>query len=286
MIPKVCGNKASNLFKLKQNGIRVPDGFLITSDALKKTFKLDHADFQNIEPSKEELKNIRHEIFNRDIKETQLISDIEKQLNRINIRNRNKSLIARSSGGAEDGDSLSFAGIFESVTIGFHIDSLIEGVKEVYSSAYADKAVSYARFFKAKKNLPIPYIQDMSILVQKLIGGTDIIGGVVFTKDPLGGKYGRVEISSCGPKSVVDGKDIQISGSFALDQGIISKDDLSKLSDLCNSEYQSQLLSKSLSEIVTKVQSLFTTNQDIEWIWDGGNIWILQTRSITEGVKK
>ena len=80
------GNKAARLGMMREKGLPVPRGFVVTPSAYAEEnghFKL----------------NPEHE------------GDFEKQLNRI----RGKKLAVRSSGLNEDGSDKSYAGVFESI---------------------------------------------------------------------------------------------------------------------------------------------------------------------------
>jgi pyruvate,water dikinase len=100
-----------------------------------------------------------------------------------------KQLVVRSSAVNEDGDQLSFAGIYDSYLGITNASELIAAVRQVWLSAFSSRAIVYRRQHELD-----PISVDMAVLVQEMIPTS--AAGVCFTRDPMTGSSNELVIHS------------------------------------------------------------------------------------------
>ncbi|WP_341737455.1 glycerol-3-phosphate acyltransferase [Microcoleus sp. CAWBG640] len=245
---KVCGDKAAKLSLLKRAKFNVPPGWIL----------LHSSGIGNRESGIGNLENSE----NLSIPNT-LIENLKSK-----IQNR---IIVRSSAVGEDGDISSAAGQYQTIGPVSTAAQLREAINCCRQSYWTSEAVAYRR----QRQLPDT---QMAVLIQPYIDGQ--VAGVMFTRNPLdGGSQVIIEALPGGAESVVGGQitpvhlEIDFSTSESLQASFI------KL------ENNSFIAHSIVAELVKQAQAIeeffHGIPQDIEWSWDGEQIWILQSRPIT-----
>lgn len=274
-----CGNKASVLWTLRRSALNVPAGFVITWPALRGVFSAVEPMLpSDTDPAEEELEAAVEIVRSTDLTETEMGRGVLEELSRLGV-GEDDNLIARSSSSSEDTSELAFPGVFLSKRVKGDPVDVLEGIREVYASRFSDNAIAYVLAVRRRLGLRISLIQNMAVLVQCYLKGH--LGGVVFTKDPLGSPYGRIEVTRGGSEPIVSGAQPEVSVLFRRDHGIVAADALERLADMCDSREVARDLSRQLDEAVVLTKSLCIGEQDIEWLWDGARVWIVQARPIT-----
>ena len=205
-VPSVGGKNASlgEMYrKLKDQGIKVPNGFATTAEAynyflestgLKKRIKeilkdLDTKDTRNLMVHG---KKVREEIL-----AVQLPNDLKKEITdaykRLSADNKVKSLdvAVRSSATAEDLPDASFAGQQETFLNIVGEKELLLAVKKCIASLFTNRAISY-REDKGFDHFSIA----LSVGVQKMVRSDLGSSGVMFTIDTESGFRNTVLINS------------------------------------------------------------------------------------------
>jgi pyruvate,water dikinase len=205
-VPSVGGKNASlgEMYrKLKDQGIKVPNGFATTAEAynyflestgLKKRIKeilkdLDTSDTRNLMAHG---KKVRAEIL-----AVQLPTDLKKEIatayKRLSAENNSKALdvAVRSSATAEDLPDASFAGQQETFLNIVGEKELLLAVKKCIASLFTDRAISY-REDKGFDHFSIA----LSVGVQKMVRSDLGSSGVMFTIDTESGFRNTVLINS------------------------------------------------------------------------------------------
>ncbi len=205
-VPSVGGKNASlgEMYrKLKDQGIKVPNGFATTAEAynyflestgLKQRIKdilkdLDTKDTRNLMAHG---KRVRAEIL-----AVQLPADFKKEIaaayKRLSAENNSKSLdvAVRSSATAEDLPDASFAGQQETFLNIVGEKELLLAVKKCIASLFTDRAISY-REDKGFDHFSIA----LSVGVQKMVRSDLGSSGVMFTIDTESGFRNTVLINS------------------------------------------------------------------------------------------
>ncbi|MGA7271427.1 MAG: PEP/pyruvate-binding domain-containing protein, partial [Acidimicrobiia bacterium] len=207
------GGKAQSLGRLKRSGFKVPDGFVVTPDAV-----LDSMDIQ------------------------------------AHVRAfRGERWAVRSSGAAEDGANESLAGRYLSI-LDVDSGSIPTAVGGVRESA------------RVKDDVTIP------VLTQVMID--PVCAGVAFTADPITGN--RDETIVVGARGVAErllsgetqGDEWRVAGARAKPvrqpEGVLDSK-----------------LVRRVARVAADIAREFDAPQDIEWAWDGKELWVIQARPIT-----
>lgn len=168
------------------------------------------------------------------------------------------ALVVRSSSTAEDGDTSSMAGLFESVLDVQGWSAFLEAVERVRRSA---------------GDAP------MAVLVQPML--RPVIGGVLFGADPVTGDTSRevVAVVEGGPDELVSGR---ATGTYH----VLNRH--GRLLDVRSGPGGATLTTeqrRGLHRLARRLEKQFGGPQDIEWAWDKARgLVLLQTRPITAGI--
>ena len=202
-VESVGGKNASlgEMISQLPHGVRVPTGFATTSFAFKQF--LSHADLagrinkllagldsNNLSQLSEVGHQIRQWILNQAFPKD-LEDAIKSQFIRLNQNSESGSYAVRSSATAEDLPDASFAGQQESFLNVEGIDHILIKVKEVFSSLYNDRAISY-RVHKGFAHADVALSAGIQRMVRSDLGAS----GVMFTIDTESGFHDVVFITS------------------------------------------------------------------------------------------
>ncbi len=314
------GGKNSSLGEmishLSDLGVSVPGGFATTADAfnrfLTETGLLDKIndelkalDVNDVNKLAATGKKIRGWIIDQD-----LPSDLEAQV-RQSFEEMSKgediSVAVRSSATAEDLPDASFAGQQETYLNIRGIDNVLIAIKEVFSSLYNDRAISY-RVHKGFEHQGVA----LSAGIQRMVRSETGAAGVMFTLDTESGfdqvvfitsSYGLGEMvvqGAVNPDEFYLSKRLLENGKPAVirrnigskhkkmiygDEGSTAKS--VKIVDVEKQERMQFSLSteelNSLAKQAMTIEKHYGQAMDIEWAKDGdtGEIFIVQARPET-----
>lgn len=169
----------------------------------------------------------------------------------------------RSSAVVEDGATASYAGQFETVLKVDGEEELFEAIAFCHDSKNAVRVQAYRRRMgdTAEPNL--------AVIVQRYIDAN--VSGVLFTRDPNDESRMVIELARGG--SVVAGNVVPERVTMPRTGESERK---TKTSDLIA---DSELAN--LADLALRIEKSFGDPCDIEWAWDGEQLWILQARPIT-----
>ena len=318
---KVGGKNASlgeMISQLSQKGIRVPNGFAITTAAFKEFIsfnlldkkiddilkRLDISDIKAASKSSTEIRSaIEQGCFPAEIEEAirKAYQQLEDQLSHpVNVA-------VRSSAVGEDSKDASFAGQQETYLHVNGIENVLIAIKKVFSSLYDERTLSY-RFDKGFSNMSL----SISVGIQQMVHADEGASGVMFTLDTESGFNDVILINaSYGLGEAV------VQGEVIPDEFYVHKKTLGKVKNsilsrtLGNKKYKATYskineVDKTLilSPVYEELQNIFSISDeevlelakygllieehyqqpmDIEWAKDGidGKIYILQARPET-----
>jgi pyruvate,water dikinase len=204
-IPFVGGKNASlgeMIRNLKSKGIKIPEGFAITSYAydyfvknagieekIREILKdLDTNIYENLATRGEK---IRHAIIEAEFPE-ELKKEIMKAYGKLEkVYGKNVDVAVRSSATAEDLPDASFAGQQETFLNITGEEALIIACKKCFASLFTNRAISY-RHDKGFDHFSV----KLSIGVQKMVRSDQGSSGVIFTIDTESGFKDAVLITS------------------------------------------------------------------------------------------
>jgi phosphohistidine swiveling domain-containing protein len=179
-------------------------------------------------------------------------------------------IILRSSAVAEDARAHSFAGIFESIRV-TRPDQLEPTLREVWSSAFAPRALAYAR------EAGVDGVPAMAIVVQRFLDADR--SGVMFTRFPRpgGGLQILVEHVAGGCEKLVKGEvtPARLWLGAAEDRAGWGEMFETQLGGL------HRRYAECLQQLAGRLEQEFGGPQDVEWVVHGGEVHVVQTRPIT-----
>ncbi len=200
-------------------------------------------------------------------------------------------LAVRSSAVDEDGADASFAGQHLTLLNVPSLDDVAAAVREVWWSANSDSAITY------RQRVGLFTRPSIGVVVQKLLDPET--AGVMFTKNPITGADERMIEASWGlGESVVAG--MVIPDNFRVDRsgrvlqrtpglkkiairslpsgGTVQEAVSPGLAEkLCLDDQQIEMLNR----LARRAEEVYGPARDIEWAFSGGELYLLQCRSIT-----
>lgn len=294
------GGKGANLGELsKIPGLRVPDGFCVTTVGFRQTVKnLDEFDsymnqLKNVKPN--EMGKIS--AISRQIRLLIENAPMDKELKnaitvQISLSGEDSAYAVRSSATSEDLPEASFAGQQDTFLNLHGKDSILTHIKKCWASLFTDRAVTY----RIKNGFDHESVL-LSVVVQKMV--LPDCSGIMFTADPITSNrkvlsidagYGLGEalvsgLTSADNYRVREGKILEknvrnqklaivadSNGGTVQRKIEIDKQGTQWLTD-------AQILELEL--IGRTIEKYFGCPQDIEWAVADGEFYILQSRPIT-----
>src|SRR5689334_1185887 len=182
----VVGGKGANLGELTRiEGIHVPDGFCISTEAFKGIIKerssinelLDQLSFLKVE-DRDKISELSGEI-RRVIEGIAIPQDIHEEITRhLRQLGEKNSYAVRSSATAEDLPTASFAGQQDTYLNIIGKEEILKHISKCWASLFTDRAVIYRlqNGFDHRK-------VHLSVVVQKMIFPD--VAGIMFTADPV-----------------------------------------------------------------------------------------------------
>ncbi|GAB4526322.1 MAG: glycerol-3-phosphate acyltransferase [Pleurocapsa sp.] len=254
---KKVGQKAANLSLLKRLGYPVPDGWVL--------------------PAGEDA--------------TALLNFLQPS--------ETEPLVVRSSAIGEDSETASAAGQYLSVLNITSTPALQTAILDCQASYFQDTARAYRQ--RNYGNARSDENQSMTVLIQKQIEGQ--YSGVAFSRDPIDPLNQGVAIEALPGKAtqVVSGKFNPQRYRIALSQGSSPNSDIAIAQNQINGENSRHSVTgngknnegdnsltipyhilESVALLAREMEDIFEgIPQDIEWTYDGEQLWVLQVRPIT-----
>jgi len=194
----------------------------------------------------------------------------------------------RSSAVNEDSVGNSFAGQFDTFLY-VKKENILEKIREVYMSAFSERIETY------RKENNIEEITIPSVIVQKQVNSE--VAGVAFSVNPVNSNIKETVISAVYGlgSSLVDGiatPDTYIVSGDNIEKEISEKDFMHILKngevikeDVEENKRKIQVLTDTqileVKRLVKEASEFFGRFQDIEWAYEEGKLYLLQSRPIT-----
>ena len=264
-----CGNKAGNLIEMKKAGFNVPDGIVfdaeeyrsfVTKNGISKkiTELMSDLTAENAEKTGEAI----GELFAGLKADDEMISKISS------MTDPSKSYAVRSSATKEDLAEFSFAGQYKTFLNTKGPEEIASKVIECYRSMFDKTGISYIATNKID-----PDDLAMAVVVQEMVDSD--ISGICFTVNPVTGndKTMLIEVVKGLGENIVSGKvtpeqygyDRYEMKPIAGDGTLVDGDLLEKM-----------------GRTFADIQLYFGYPCDIEFAVKDGELFILQSRSITK----
>jgi phosphohistidine swiveling domain-containing protein len=279
------GGKAAQLARLAQAGVRVADGFCVTSAAyvcfvkaggLLRVIRMElgrkSLDQMRWEELWDAALRIRSVFLNTAVP-TPVAQDIRSALHRLGV---NCAVAVRSSAPGEDSAQRSFAGLHESYLDVVGEADVLDAVRLVWASLWSDAALLYRR------ELSLDPVQSrMAVLIQAMVD--EDRSGVAFGRDPRDARRDTAIVEAVpGPCSdLVDGivdPDrwiLRRPGGEVIEWHPGERDESDPTPLLDANDLQT------VYRALSRVESSFGWPPDIEWTGRAERLTLLQARPIT-----
>ena len=294
------GGKGLNLGQLsKIEGIRVPDGFCVTTEAYKQIIENN----VELEALIEKLAGVksadRKQIADiskgiRDAIENLVIpKDIEDEITKaLSVHGEYEAYAVRSSATAEDLPNASFAGQQDTYLNVKGKNEIFHNIIKCWASLFTDRAVIY----RIQNDFEHSKVW-LSVVVQKMIMSE--VSGIMFTADPMtsdrktlsidaGFGLGEALVSGLvNPDNykVQAGKIVRSSiGIQKLQIKPVQNGGIEELKVEDNRQTEAALSDEQIEELAAigkKIEAYFGYPQDIEWCFVNNDFYIVQSRPIT-----
>ncbi|GAA2186679.1 rifamycin-inactivating phosphotransferase [Micromonospora lupini] len=296
----IVGGKGARLGALSRiDGIRVPAGFCVTTDAFRRVLadvpsiddQLDH--LSRLRPDDREAIRDRSAEIRRTIEGAALPDDVAAAIIRaLGRHGEDDAYAVRSSATAEDLATASFAGQQDTYLNVTGATAILAHVSRCWASLFTERAVTYRQ-----RNGIDHRAVHLAVVVQKMAFAQ--AAGVLFTADPVTSnrKVATVEASFGLGEALVSGLvnpdayrvrdgvivDRTISAKRlaiqALPTGGTGKQAISPERQEQPALTDAQVLR--LVEVGRRIEAHFGDPQDIEWCLVDGDVEIVQSRPIT-----
>jgi len=295
----LAGGKGASLGEMTQAGIPVPPGFVVLSASFEKFIqeegvaadieailkKVSHEDTASVERASEEIRAI---ILGAEMPKDIAIA-IRAAFKKLNAR----YVAVRSSATSEDSASAAWAGQLDSF-LNTDEKKLLENVKRCWASLFTPRAIFY-RFEKGLDQTKI----SVAVVVQKMVESE--VSGIAFSVHPVTEDYNQLIIeASYGLGEAI------VSGQVTPDSYVVQKEPreiiermvqgktrgLYRASGAENEwkETAPALIDKpalsdkqieELSKLILRIEAHYGFPCDIEWAFEKGKFYIVQSRPIT-----
>ncbi len=295
----IAGGKGASLGEMTQAGISVPFGFVILSSAFEKFLEetdlnveidavidsVNHKEIHTVENASEKIQAL--------ILEAEMPRDIAEEIQKFFKILDTKYVAVRSSATAEDSASAAWAGQLESY-LNTTEENLLENVKKCWASLFTPRAI----FYRFEKDLHKQKI-SVAVVVQKMVESEK--SGIAFSVHPvtqdrnqliIEAGFGLGEAIVSGqitpdsyvvekePRRIID-KNVQTQS-----RGLYrAKNGGNEWLDIPKAQGEKQVLSddeiSELSDLILLIEKNYGFPCDIEWAFEKGKFYIVQSRPIT-----
>ena len=292
------GKKAQNLLELAVQGFNVPKFSVVTNKYFREVILDEIKEYNSKEGNEDEIsdwnsifdKNTERKIENiiKVIKEHKVKEEFLAEIE--NIAENNSYYAVRSSSIEEDSSNFSFAGQFETYLY-IKKENIIEKVKEVWISSFSSHVMKYRKEGKINNEINVP-----AVIIQEMVNSEK--AGVGFSVNPVNGNYDEIVISGTYGlgTSIVDGDEngdlfIYNKKTKEIKKEIRTKK-IRQVLDFENKKIKTEEINiedevlndsevQELGENIINIEKYYGKPQDMEWAFEKGKLYILQSRPIT-----
>ena len=296
----VVGGKGANLGELSRiEGIHVPDGFCITTEAFQRIIEetpsihalLNQLSLLTVQ-DRDTIAELSGEI-RRVIEGIDIPHDIQQEIaHHLSRHGEQHAYAVRSSATAEDLPTASFAGQQDTYLNIVGKEAILTHISKCWASLFTERAVTY----RLQNSFDHRNVQ-LAVVVQKMVFPQ--AAGIVFTADPVTANRKIVSIdASFGlgealVSGLVNADNYKVHDGKIIEKNIPSKklaiyalqDGGTKEQDIEPERQNKQVLTdeqiSQLERIGRRIEAHFGCPQDIEWCLVNDTFSIVQSRPIT-----
>ena len=294
------GGKGLNLGQLSRiDGIRVPDGFCVTTEAYRKSLE-NNAELEALLERLTKVKSDNRELISEisdkirtTIENIKISEEIEFEIAKALTKyGEYEAYAVRSSATAEDMPNASFAGQQDTYLNIKGKNEIIQNVVRCWASLFTDRAVTY----RIKNGFDHRSVL-LSVVVQKMIFSE--VSGIMFTADPMTSDRKTLSIDAgfglgeALVSGLVNPDNYKVQAGRIVAKNICiqkleirpSKDGGVEEIEIEGLRQQKEALSdKQIEQVAVlgkKIEDHFGYPQDIEWCFADNVFFIVQSRPIT-----
>jgi rifampicin phosphotransferase len=296
----IAGGKGAHLGELSRiDGVRVPAGFCVTTDAFRRILtgapsvgeRLDHLAGLNPE-DRQAIRSLSAEI-RRAIEEIAIPDDVAAAITgALDGLGEQGAYAVRSSATAEDLPTASFAGQHDTYLNVIGPAAILRHISRCWASLFTERAVTY-RLRNGVDHRAV----HMAVVVQQMVLAQ--VSGILFTADPVTGnrKVSSVEASYGLGEALVSGlvnADVfKVRDGVVVDKAVGTKQLTIAVSPAAGTEEQpidpqqqeqpalADTQAVALAQLGRRIETHFGCPQDIEWCLVDDDVSIVQSRPIT-----
>ncbi|MGW0639560.1 rifamycin-inactivating phosphotransferase [Nocardia salmonicida] len=296
----IVGGKGANLGELSRiDGVEVPDGFCVTTEAFARTVagasslddRLD--ELSRLEPGDRAAISVLSEQVRRTVEELVVPEEVAAAILAAHARLGIEGAYAvRSSATAEDLPTASFAGQQDTFLNVVGAAAILEHVRRCWGSLFTERAVTY----RLRNGFDQKKIQ-MSVVIQRMVFAR--AAGILMTADPVTSDRTVVSIDAgfglgeALVSGLVNADVYQVRGDHITGKTIATKKVAvesvptggTQVSEIARERRNEPVLADDevlrLARLGRRIEAHFGSPQDIEWCWDGDDFRIVQSRPIT-----
>lgn len=295
----IAGGKGASLGEMTQAGIPVPQGFVVLSSAFERFLEetdliaeidaiLHTVNKQEVHTAENASEKIQALILNAQMP-SDIANEIETQFELLGT----SYVAVRSSATAEDSASAAWAGQLESY-LNTTSETLLKNVQRCWASLFTPRAI----FYRFEKELHTQKI-SVAVVVQKMVESE--LSGIAFSVHPvtedrnqliIEAGYGLGEAIVAGqitpdsyvvekePRRVIDANvNNQKRGLYRATNGGNEWRDIGEPKASTQVLMSEQILE--LAELVILIENHYGFPCDVEWAYESGKFYIVQSRPIT-----
>ncbi|WP_194832878.1 rifamycin-inactivating phosphotransferase [Nocardia sp. XZ_19_369] len=296
----IVGGKGANLGELSRiDGVEVPDGFCVSTDAFARTVAgtpsiADRIDeLSRLEPHDQEAIRVLSAQIRCAIEELTIPEDIAAEIIGAHARlGAEDAYAVRSSATAEDLPTASFAGQQDTYLNIVGSAAILEHVSRCWGSLFTERAVTY----RLRNRFGDKAIR-MAVVVQRMVFPR--AAGILVTADPLTSDRTVVSIDAgfglgeALVSGLVNADAYQVRDNTIISSTIATKKLAvqpapaggTQVREIAEEHRNEPVLSDAevlrLAQLGRRIEAHFGSPQDIEWCLDGADIRIVQSRPIT-----
>lgn len=263
-IDDLCGTKAKTLVELKRLGLSIPDFWAVPSSC----FELFCRE-KNVESLEQFYSNTKYNLEANKVFMNADILNVEDIVEKISTG----KYMVRSSAIPKETIHLEMfpsmiSGAFESY-FSPNLHEVINNIPNVWRSVFLEKAYKQCRMFSE-----FSIIKGMGVIIQRYI--EPVISGVIHTKE----KMISINWIEGHLSQIVNGEVLgnSIEAYISSEQNYILRGIENNILLIKEKKYEQ--IFKSLLDITTIIKQHFNYEQEVEWIYDGKKVWIVQSQSL------
>jgi pyruvate,water dikinase len=281
-----AGGKGASLARMASLGLPVPPGFVVAANALSAALGDRAKELASLTPQDADRAQ-------RILQEAAIGEEVREEIGRAYAElGDDVSVAVRSSACAEDSQEASFAGQQETYLHVRGAEQVVERIRDCWGSFFSERAL----FYRSQKGS----LDDlgMAVVVQRMVHAD--VAGVLFTVDPVRRRKDRMVV-----EAVFGLGEAGVSGQVTPDNYVLARDGKLKRRRLAVQPLviesgpeggtvereldpaeggeatldEDQL--RELARLGDDLHGRLDAPQDIEWAFEGGELYVLQARPVT-----